>query len=440
MSEEVTYSIGSTGGVMPGHDPDDVRAAFSKLFGVPAEKASAFTDTQKLLKKGLSEESVESYRAKLTAIGLSVDVHAHIEGVDEAIFIEPPAAPEGLEGGLTVTPSVDEPKPQAVPASTAPSTAAPSTAAPATATATATAAPSTTAQATATPAVSAAATTEADGFRCPKCDLAQTPAKACARCGIIIEKFLAASSARQKQRPGASSTQQTKDSTALDNDDEQSTAGELNAKIFIVPVVVTIASAFLWKIIAQTFDLELGIFAWAIGGVIGFFAVQAGTRGHTAAGICAVLVVFAIFGGKYMFHSSWQQELSALLNDEMSGSMQEYVDTINYEAAEFAQIPKDPASIKNFMVEYEYSAASSAASVTDDQLADFEQHMRPMLESAGAGKTATVDTFLNDAVPELGAATSGSVWNLVFSSLGLLDFVFILLGCGTAFRLVSEAD
>ena len=161
-----------------------------------------------------------------------------------------------------------------------------------------------------------AAPVKSKEFFCPKCELAQSPSAECVGCGVIFAEYQAAASAVSdvdssasvaEKQPVDGAAARTRPSVSRDDDHEG--------------------------------DRE-GVTAMAIGGAIGFAAAASGARGNVAAAACAVLVVMAIFGGKYMYMymSSYQQDIANMLNDESSMEMQELMEMVIYEAEEFALI------------------------------------------------------------------------------------------------------
>jgi len=419
MSENTTYSVSSMGAVLPGFDAEKVKLTFSEVFGVPAEKASVYTDNKKLIKKGLSQQDAETYRSNLEAIGLAVVIHAHTPGSQKPTMVEKPVPTDSLDS-LSLLPSDDELTASVAPAGTvAPGAAAASTKA-----------------AGDSP---AAAVSAAKSFSCPKCALEQAKTNECIGCGVFVDKFLATASAQASQDASAveSSTRKVVSRNQRDEDDIEVSDG-FNIKSLVVPIVVMIVCAFVWKMIALTLGKELGAVSWGIGGAIGASAVAAGVRGQTGAIACAVLVAMAIFGGKYMFMSSAQQEVVAMLNDVSSAEMQQVIYMVNSEAQDFAEYDKDDDSIKSFMYYYDYTEASDPDMVTKAELEEFKENVVPMFEQAENGDVDPRE-FVTKAVPELGAAMNESVWSLVFESLGVLDFIFLLFGCSTAFGMVRKA-
>lgn len=396
MSGSASFSISSQGVVVSGFEPDQVKLAFSELFGVPPEKAAAYTDKQKLIKKDLSEKDAEAYRMSLEAIGVAVVVHGYADGSDMPEVIE---AKPSIDS-LSLLPTGDEIEEPLVTSPTKPK-----------------------------------------GFSCPKCDLGQTQSAECIGCGVIFEKLHAALSTVSAvggsngltEKPRTTGAK-PRGSVSVEHDSDR-----FPVMAFVVPIVVMIACAFLWKFIALSMDRELGLIAWGIGGAIGAAAVFSGARGQAAAAMCAVLVVIAIFGGKYMFISSYQEDIASIISDASSEEMQDFMDMMNYESEVFAQISRDETSIKQFMYDYEYTEASQPRAVTDEELAEFREYIQPMLED-GVESTMSAEQYFAQAVPQLGAAMNESVWSWVFESLGLIDMLFLFLGCGTAFRLVSEAN
>ena len=263
-------------------------------------------------------------------------------------------------------------------------------------------------------------------FQCPKCQLAQERSAECTGCGIIFEKYNAAINAKVPEPDDIASEHPEEDIVDEDNQG-------IPAIAFILPVVAAIAGAFAWKAVALAIDYELGLLAWAIGGAVGAVAALMGGRGDVMGGYCAVLALVAIFAGKYMIMSTYHHELTAMFSGEGGGDfMAEILHEVEGEAEVFATLDMSDQSVKQFMVDYEYTDADAHSFVSDSELADFREEVQPWLLSDNPQGLI----IGSDDEPSLASALSDvSPVNMVFESLGMIDLLFAFLGLSTAFQL-----
>lgn len=128
----------------------------------------------------------------------------------------------------------------------------------------------------------------------------------------------------------------------------------------ILPAAAAVLGAFLWYGIAISLDYEFGLIAWLIGGAVGYAATLGGVRGEAAGAVCALLVVAAILGGKYMTMSSFQTDLAETLAGATEYEGVELMEIYQEElkdARDFADLPGDEASLRQFMVSHLYREA-----------------------------------------------------------------------------------
>lgn len=129
------YQILASGNVLAGYSLDEVKAAFSKKFGVKPELVDQyFNGREKIIKKGLDEATAKKYEAALVNMG-----------VDAAIKKIAPPKPESAIDSLSLVPIGNEP--------------------------------------------TGSTETKPVVMTCPKCGLEQPKAIGCEGCGIIIEKY-----------------------------------------------------------------------------------------------------------------------------------------------------------------------------------------------------------------------------------------------------------
>lgn len=375
--ETTSFNIISTGQILKGFSEQQAVSAMAALFKISTERATAYLGNRRTLKTQLDESKAVLYKRKLESIGLLVEI--------EKIT---PAAPKLSLEPLALQPLATDPQ-------TSPPTA------------------NTTA-------------THAPEFSCPKCGLAQKRAEQCVGCGVFMHKVLA-------------KTQAIPNAAALSNSPPDAVVEDLTPVQSISPAAIGVAvaaafaGALLWKFIALVFHIELGLIAWGIGGAIGFAAAAMGARGMPAAVLCAALAFFAIMGGKYLVIQSLHQNMVGMLTSNVSDEewQQAYNDDLEL-ARNYVNNVVTDSEVRQFMVDNYYSEADNAEQVTSEEVVEFklstEPHFRELANNPQGYEQWRERT--------LGAVTgTKSTWALVKEDFGALDFLFLFLGIGTAFRL-----
>jgi len=250
----------------------------------------------------------------------------------------------------------------------------------------------------------------------------------CQGCSVYFEKIQSSdqanslSSSRASARPSRHSVE----------DDDESAIPLISLG---AAALVALICAYLWKFIAVQFGIELGVVAWAIGGAVGATAVVTGGRGTFVGATCAVLVVLSMFGGKYLYMSAFLNEAVAYMEEEVGEDwISDAYSELDSDREAFALIAKNELSIKRFMIEHDYTDATTTAQITAEDYEIFTEEMQPWLEQYSEDGEYFAE---GDSEPlELAAALGEfSVWSMVRESLGFMDLLFLFLAVSTAFRL-----
>jgi len=382
MTDSVTYSVVMNGEIRVGYEPELVVNAFAKLFKITPEKANTIVGSKRTLKKGLNLKVAETYKQKLGSIGLEVVLKKH-----EPVKAEPQ--------GLTLEPIQDEVQEKEEPSREEPLR---------------------------------------STMVCPKCNLEQSKSEQCSGCGVYMHKM------QKNDAEDTNSSAYTPRQEKVEQDSNYSDSETSQLKMVIAPVIVALLGALLWKLIAVTFDYELGLVAWLIGGAIGFSAAMAGAKGQMSGIACAALLLLSIFGGKYMATATFQSDLAETIASatEYEGIelKQLYEEGLN-DAKQFTDTVMDDKSLRKFMMDYGYSEGYDEESITAEEITDFNEYIKPELEYMSytqPGFEEWRQRTLTDKV------TSYSTFDWMIESLGLIDILFVILGVGTAFRLGSGAE
>ncbi len=103
------------------------------------------------------------------------------------------------------------------------------------------------------------------------------------------------------------------------------------------------------------------------------------------------------------------------------------------DAREFAKLPGDEDSLRQFMVNYQYSEYSDLTAVTDEEIAEFREFSQPRLEQI----EAYAPSFEEWQAETIASIEQLSTFDLMTESLGWIDILFQFFGVGTAYRLAA---
>lgn len=396
MSNQAQFSVYSTGHLDTDDSTNPVKQEFAKIFGISEAKAEEYIQKKKLIRKGLTQEQAELYQIKLKKIGLPTLIEPAITNApaaNESINTEvtPPAS-----DGFSLLP-VDSESEQGIP--------------------------------------STSGTKVKKGFACPKCEFEQNKAAECVKCGVIFDKLK--ESSRSIRGEDTTSSQTNKDNADKRRSGNVESEGNVVVGLGAAAIVACIL-AFVWKLIAIHTGYELGVVAWAVGGAIGFVAVMFGARGEVPAVACALLAAFAIIGGKYMIEQYYMEQVDSMFNgelrEEIHAGFQEYQDEISA----YQQVQHDDYSVKRFMSDYGYTNSDSVTEISDEELNEFREDMAiAVADMDGMPDFEETMSQLQEVVSEEFASEAS--FTSVMQNFGIVGIVFLLLGVGTAYRMVREA-
>ncbi len=391
MEDNISYQVICSGQIKPGYDLQQVEENFAALLKISVEKAKAIVGTKRTLKKDLDPAKAKLYQKKLEDIGLVVllkanglEVKQQKSKTSSALSLEPIASTPTLSLEPIETPQNVEPT-----SSTAP---------------------------------------ESAGFSCPKCGLEQEKSEQCAGCGVYINKVVPPPESSSPDR-----IQQTHSSQDSEFDTEKEQA--INVMAIAAASVAALLGALAWMGIAVAFGFEFGLVAWLIGGAVGFAAAAFGGHGQISGIMCAALAFVAIFAGKFFAYQSFQSNWVSLVSDEFQS--EEFQQAFE-EEVEFARLYVDDVyddqSMRQYMVDYEYSEFLQADQVTDEELQYFKNEIDPffrLIATESVNFEQWIEASFGSEVEEI------STLELMKEDFGLFDILFLFLGLGTAFRLGS---
>ncbi len=151
------FNLVFSGDILPGHEPDEVKAKLVKMLGVAPDKADRlFSGKPIVIKKDLDADKAQAYRRKLATMGIGIRVESQSAPTQTTAPSTSPALAPMTETGSTRAGS-DTPPDQPDPT-----------------------------------------TVLAEQMNCPECGHAQPKRTLCINCGIDMPRFLAAQ-AQQKE-------------------------------------------------------------------------------------------------------------------------------------------------------------------------------------------------------------------------------------------------
>ena len=136
--------------------------------------------------------------------------------------------------------------------------------------------------------------------------------------------------------------------------------------------------------------------------------------------------------------ASQQSELAELLSNSLEYEgidLQEFYQEELIDAHEFARLPGDDASLRQFIAAHDYSESLDASQVSDVEVDQFLEFTAPRLQEIALNRPGFEEWreySLGGSIRDL------STFDLMIDSLGLMDILFFFLGIGTAFRLASQ--
>ncbi len=183
-----------------------------------------------------------------------------------------------------------------------------------------------------------------------------------------------------------------------------------------------------WYGIIVATNYEIGIIAWAVGGLTGFGCRVLGGGYSQKLGIIAGACAFvAIVGGEFL---ATRSAFNGFVTKMMEGA---YDEQLAY-AVEASKLETD-AQIKEFLAKHnseEGETPLAADSVSDDEVKEFRQEELPKMKDFAKGKPSRAE-FEREI---RGNFNSAEMQGLILKeSVSLWTILFLFLGVGSAYRL-----
>lgn len=186
----------------------------------------------------------------------------------------------------------------------------------------------------------------------------------------------------------------------------------------------------IWAAIALTLDMEIGLVAWGIGGLVGGGAYALGGRGPISGGTAAALALVAILGGKLI---TVDIALDKYIAEEVNEAT--YSEFMG-DARDFPGSDADDETLRQYAQEHGFVETGEA-----EDLAMFREYWGPWLERLKR-EEPDYDTWHAEEVArrrEL-VADEVSTLDILKEGFGLFDLLFAFLGVSTAFKLAGQPE
>jgi hypothetical protein len=164
---------------------------------------------------------------------------------------------------------------------------------------------------------------------------------------------------------------------------------------------------------------------------VGFGAYLLGGRGQVAGLTCAGVALASILAGKYL----------AIQQFVGTEGPKDLYDLLLPQAEAYVQVQSE-RDCRAFMVQNEYTEATTPEQVSGEELLMFQLTAAPMLDDLGRNRPSFAEWQERPLVKAYfqEAGTSSSIFGMLFDSLNLIDLIFAFLGIATAYRVCNREE
>ncbi len=211
--------------------------------------------------------------------------------------------------------------------------------------------------------------------------------------------------------------------------DDEDDAGEFNGKIIGAALGAAVLGAVVWAGIGIKTETEIGWLAWGIGALIGFGTIKAGGAGMRPAVLAAVLAACSICGGRVVLTNHF---VNAARDQHLSSErFRDELLEMKSDALDFSHLKGelDDEAWAQFLVEHNYVAKDGTQNFDAQALAERRANLIPRLKQLRT-PSGELD-YLDDV------RASYSLLEALKDNLSPIDILFLLLGIGTAFKMVA---
>tara|TARA_R110002096_G_scaffold16264_54_gene55788 strand:+ start:1030 stop:1782 length:753 start_codon:yes stop_codon:yes gene_type:complete len=192
--------------------------------------------------------------------------------------------------------------------------------------------------------------------------------------------------------------------------------------------LAAVAGAAIWGLLRIYGNLEHGVVAWGIGGLIGFAIIKAGGHGVVLSTAGAVLAVLSIAAGKQISFQSMQNEIIESSMEQVALSY----DETRTDAEAWAKLGDSPSdeAVEEFALDHNFDV---------DNAAQLRSEFGPDLDRFAAEQPSReVWTESKRTIVEESIAENFTFMDYLREDFNLFDILFIGLGIATAFGMVHK--
>ena len=188
-----------------------------------------------------------------------------------------------------------------------------------------------------------------------------------------------------------------------------------------------------WAMVAVMSGYEYSFIALIVGMLVGGGSLIFGGRGIGQGMLCGVIALVAIFGGKMLAANYLVgQEVSRVTDTVLSKSQ---YDEIAAEAQDF-NFDGTNAEYREFMIIHDYSPATTADEVSDEELQWFmQEHMGRLVAFQESQPTYEEWRLQYEGAANSAFSAEMSAFDITIASLDATDLLFGALGIATAFQI-----
>lgn len=191
-----------------------------------------------------------------------------------------------------------------------------------------------------------------------------------------------------------------------------------------------LVGALIWAAIAYYFEYEVGYMALGVGALVGLGAVAGGGSGQAIAGCCSAIAVVSILGGKVL-------AVSMMMDSSIAP---QFYAALQPASVAYAEVRTD-WDVRQFMVDGGFTEAASAGEVSRQEVQSFRDSYGSVLEDMAKNHPDLDQWRKSEAAREFLAGVHRQLedqgvtsFNVVKSSIGIIDVIFFVLGIMTAYR------
>jgi hypothetical protein len=206
----------------------------------------------------------------------------------------------------------------------------------------------------------------------------------------------------------------------------------IDSKIILVGVLAALVGAGIWAGIAVGTHREIGWIAWGIGALIGWGISKAGGAGMRPGMLAAALAAISIVGGRL---GVTQFAIQNALDERMASSeVADELAELKADAFDYSRLQGEVTDdvLRKFLVSHDYMVMDGTQDFDKEALDIVRKDLIPKLVQI---RTASGEMdFLDEERARY--AASVDFWQVVRVNLGAIDVLFLMLGVGTAYKLV----